>query len=95
MYLRLLRRHNGVQRTVKDLWLPIRLDQAALPDGRINEELLLRVLPPGWLPERPENVLLTLAHAGGSTGLRRLERFRPWARHFDAWVLEAWRDEPP
>ena len=94
MYVRLLWRHNNVQRAVKGLWLPVRLDQALRSDGRIHEEMLLHMLPSGWLPEEPEKILLSLAHDQGSTGLRQLTRFRPWARHFDCYVLELWREEP-
>ena len=94
MYVQLLRRSGIYQRTAKGLWLPVRLDQIVWPDGRLNEEMLLRILPKGWLPAPPGEILVSLAHSRGSTGLRQLSRFRPWARHFDCWVLELWREEP-
>ena len=94
MYAQLLRRHRGVQRAVKRLWLPVRLDQCAFPGGRVNEAMLVQMLPAGWLPAPPKDILLSIAHARGSTGLTDVALFRPWARHFDCYVLELWREEP-
>ena len=94
MYLNLLRRTRNVQRTVKTLWLPCALEQVTLPDGHINEQMLLRIIPAGWLPAKPSEILLSIAYPWGSQGLKRLTAFRPWARHFDCYVLELWRDEP-
>ena len=93
MYLNLLRRTRNVQRTVKTLWLPCALEQVAV-DGRLNEQMLLRMIPPGWLPSKPSETLVSIAYPWGSQGLKRLTLFRPWARHFDCYVLELWRDEP-
>ena len=93
MYLNLLRRTRNVQRTVKTLWLPCALEQVTL-DGRLNEQMLLRIIPPGWLPSKPSETLVSIAYPWGSQGLKRLTLFRPWARHFDCYVLELWRDEP-
>ena len=94
MYIQLMRRHLSVQRPVKSLWLPCRLEQVALPDGSLNETMLLHLIPARWLPAKPEEILITLAHARGSTGLKNLRIFRPWARHFDCYVLELWHEEP-
>ena len=94
MYLKLLRRTRNVQRPVKSLWLPVPLEQATLPGGRLDESMLLRVIPPGWLPVPPPEILVSVAYPWGSRGLKRLSTFRPWARHFDCYVLELWRDEP-
>lgn len=94
MYIQLLHRHRNVQRPVKGLWLPCRLEQAARPDGGVDEGMLLSMIPEGWLPAKPEEILVSVAHRQGSTGLRNLSRFRPWARHFDCYVLELWHEEP-
>ena len=94
VYVQLMRRTRNVQRAVKSLWLPCHLDQMLLPDGTINEIMLENLLPDHWLPAKPEEILVSVAHAQGSTGLKRLKRFRPWARHFDCYILELWRGEP-
>ena len=94
MYIQLMRRQRSVQRAVKQLWLPCWLDHVRLPDGRLNEAMLLQMIPAGWLPDRPENILVSIAHSRGSTGLKSLTRFRPWGRHFDCYILELWHDEP-
>lgn len=94
MYLQLLRRTRNVQRPVKTLWLPCPLEEATLPGGVLNESMLLRMIPAGWLPAPPSETLVSLAYPWGSRGLKRLTRFRPWGRHFDCYVLEIWRDEP-
>ena len=94
MYLYLLRRTRNVQRSVKSLWLPCRLEQVATPDGRLDEQMLLRIVPPGWLPVKASEILLSVAYPWGSLGLKRLKAFRPWARGFDCYVLELRRDEP-
>lgn len=94
MYVQVMRRHLSVQRPVKKLWLPARLEQLLLPDGRVDESMLLHMLPAGWLPARPGEMLLSIAHARGSSGLRYVKIFRPWERHFDCYVLELWHEEP-
>ena len=94
MYLRLLRRTRSVQRTVKSLWLPCLLEQVTLPNGHLDEAMLLRLLPPRWLPAKPSEILVSIAHPRGSQGLKQLTTFRPWARHFDCYILELWHNEP-
>ena len=94
MYVQLMRRTGHIQRAVKNLWLPCRLEQVTLPGGRIHEDMLLAMIPKGWLPAPPKETLLSIAHSRGSTGLKAVSRFRPWARHFDCYVLELWHDEP-
>ena len=94
MYLNLLRRTRNVQRPVKSLWLPCMLEQVTLPNGHVNEQMLLRIIPAGWLPAKPSETLLSIAYPWGSQGLKQLTAFRPWGRHFDCYVLELWRDEP-
>ena len=94
MYVRLLKRHLSIQRTVKELWLPCRLEQTFLPDGHFNESMLLAMLPSNWLPVPPGEILLSVAHNRGSTGLQSLSYFRPWGRHFDCFILELWHDGP-
>ena len=94
MYLNLLRRTRNVQRPVKTLWLPCTLEQVTLPNGHINEQMLLRIIPAGWLPVKPSETLLSIAYPWGSQGLKQLTVFRPWARGFDCFVLELWHNEP-
>ena len=94
MYLRLLRRTRNVQRTVKSLWLPCLLEQVTLLNGRLHEQMLLQLLPAGWLPAKPSETLVSIAYPWGSQGLKQLSLFRPWGRHFDCYVLELWHDEP-
>lgn len=94
MYVQLLRRTRNVQRPVKQLWIPCQLEQMTLPDGRLDDAMLLRTLPPGWLPVKASDALVSIAYPWGSQGLKRLSTFRPWGRHFDCYVLELWRDEP-
>ena len=94
MYLNLLRRTRNVQRPVKLLWLPCTLEQVTLPNGHVNEPMLLRIIPAGWLPVKPSETLLSIAYPWGSQGLKQLTVFRPWARGFDCYVLELWHNEP-
>ena len=94
MYLQLLRRTRNVQRPVKSLWLPCPLEQVTLPNGHLHETMLLRLIPSGWLPAKPSEILVSIAYPWGSQGLKQLATFRPWGRHFDCYVLELWRDEP-
>ena len=94
MYLNLLRRTRNVQRPVKSLWLPCTLEQVTLPNGHVNEQMLLRIIPAGWLPVKPSETLLSIAYPWGSQGLKQLTVFRPWARGFDCFVLELWHNEP-
>ena len=70
------------------------LEQVTLPDGRLNESMLLRIIPSGWLPAKPSEVLVSIAYPWGSQGLKQLTLFRPWERHFDCYVLELWHNEP-
>ena len=94
MYLNLLSRTRNVQRPIKNLWLPCALEQLTLPDGRLDETMLLRIIPAGWLPAKPSETLLSIAYPWGSQGLKQLTVFRPWARGFDCYVLELWHNEP-
>ena len=73
MYLQLMRRQRGVQRPVKQVWLPCTLDQMMYPEGGLNETMLLNMIPEGWLPAKPGEVLVSLAYPTGSTGLRNLQ----------------------
>lgn len=94
MYIQLMVRRGRVQRSVKYTWIPCRFEHVVGPGGQIDENLLVNLIPRGWLPAEPREILLTVATAKGSTGLRRLTRFRPWARNFDCYVLELWAEEP-
>ena len=94
MYLQLMRRRRSTQRAVKNVWVPCRYEHVVLPGGRIDENLLLHMIPAGWLPAKPEEILLAAATSSGSTGIKNLSVFRPWGRHFDCWILELWVEEP-
>ena len=94
MYVQLMRRAGRYQRAVKYVWLPCRYEHVVLPEGGIDEALLLHMLPRGFLPGRSEDTLLSLANAKGSLGLKGLRVFRPWERGFDCDVLELWPVEP-
>lgn len=94
MYVQLMRREGRYQRAVKYVWIPCRYEHVVLPEGGIDESLLLHMLPKGFLPSRPEDTLLSVANEKGSLGLRQLRLFRPWERNFDCYVLELWFREP-
>lgn len=94
MYVQLMRREGRLQRAVKHIWLPCRYEHVVLPEGGVDESLLLHMLPKGFLPAKPGDALPSVANAKGSLGLKRLRLFHPWGRNFDCYILELGMGEP-
>ena len=89
MYIQLMHRHYGVHEPIKHIEIPCEFSEVYLGDNNINEDLLLKLIPENWLPTKPRNILLTvLADNGIGTGQNDLDKFRPWAKYFDAYCLE-------
>ena len=93
MYIQLMHRSYGVHEPIKHMEIPCKFSDVYLGKGNINEELLLNNIPNGWLPTKSSSILLTVADKYGSTGQRNLNKFRSWAKYFDAYVLEL-HEEP-
>jgi hypothetical protein len=88
----LAHRHYGVHTQRKEAEIPGTLADYATPNGprddySINEDKLLAALPDGFLPVPSNRVLLAVEDEIGGTGQRGLERFRNWAKYFDAYCL--------
>ena len=88
MYIQLMHRHYGMHSPVKHIEIPCEFSEVYLGEDNINEDLLLDSMPNGWLPTKAENILLAVADKYGSTGQRKLTKFRSWAKYFDAYCLE-------
>lgn len=88
MYIQLMHRHYGVHEPIKHVEIPCEFSEVYLGDDNINEELLLKSIPAGWLPTKPEQILLAVATKNWSTGQCKLTKFRSWAKYFDAYCLE-------
>lgn len=88
MYIQLMHRHYGLHSPIKHIEIPCEFSEVYLGDDNINEELLLESIPKDWLPTKIENILLAVADKYGSTGQRSLNKFRSWAKYFDAYCLE-------
>lgn len=88
MYIQLMHRSYGIHSPIKHTEIPCDFETIYLGDDHINEDLLLEHIPEGWLPTKPDMILLTVGNEFGSTGQCNLEKFKPWAKYFDAYVLE-------
>ena len=88
MYIQLMHRHYGVHEPIKHTEIPCEFSEVYLGEDYINEELLLEHIPEGWLPTNPSLILLAVGDKYGSTGQCGLEKFRSWAKYFDAYCLE-------
>ena len=88
MHIQLMHRHYGIHSPVKYIEIPCEFSEVYLGEDNINEDLLLDSIPNGWLPTKAENILLAVADKYGSTGQRKLTKFRSWAKYFDAYCLE-------
>ena len=88
MFIQLYHRHYGVHKPIKHTEIPCDFHGVYIGEDRINEELLLNNIPEKWLPVPAGMILLVVGDENGSTGQYDLERFRPWAKYFDAYVLE-------
>lgn len=95
MYIQLMYRHYGIHRPIKHLEIPCEFSDVYLNEDNINEDLLLANIPEGWLPTASNNILLTVADKYGSTGQRGLNKFRSWAKYFDAYCLELHKEPLP
>jgi hypothetical protein len=96
-------RHHGVHSHVRETEIPgqfIDYARNGNPEGRrpwdeclaFDEDKLITALPDGFLPVPPDRILLTVGKEWGSTGQSQLTRFRPWAKYFDAYVVELMMD---
>lgn len=88
MYIQLMHRHYGLHEPIKHIEIHCNFSDVCITNENINEELLLKNIPNGWLPTEPSKILLTIADKYGSTGQYNLNKFRPWAKYFDAYCLE-------
>lgn len=88
MYIQLMHRHYGLHSPIKHIEIPCEFSEVYLSNDNINEELLLESIPKDWLPTKVENILLAVADKYGSTGQCGLNKFRSWAKYFDAYCLE-------
>ena len=92
------RRHFGVHTPVKEAVIEGEFTDYYLGEDQINEDLLLKNLPKGFLPVDPSKVLLSVQNVNdageviGATGQIGLKIFRNWAKYFDAYNLELCRE---
>jgi hypothetical protein len=94
----LYRRHYGIHTPVKETEIDGKFEDYYLGEDQINEDLLLKNLPKGFLPVDPSKVLLSVQIINDETGeivsgrgQRGLKKFRNWAKYFDAYNLELCR----
>ena len=90
-----MHRHYGVHTPIKHIEIPCDFNDVYLSDDKINEEILTSNIPDGWLPKKPESILLAVVKDGITTGQTMLRKFRPWAKYFDSYVLEVMENPEP
>lgn len=88
MFIKLSHRHYGVHSFIKELEIPCKFNDVYIGEDNINEKLLLEKIPDGWLPTDASKILLCVEDEKYSTGQRGLNKFRNWAKYFDAYVLD-------
>ena len=88
MYIQLYHRSYGVHTPIKHIEIPCDFHRVYISNDKIDEELLMSNIPDNWLPVPEDRILLTVGNGNGSTGQCNLSIFRPWAKYFDAYVLE-------
>lgn len=88
MYIQLMHRSLGVHSPIKHIEIPCKFEDVYLGEDNINEDLLLENIPEGWLPISPSLILLTVCDKYGGSGQYNLDKFRAWAKYFDAYCLE-------
>lgn len=93
MFIELNHRHSGIHTPIKYLEISCEFSDIFLGNDNINEDLLLKNIPEGWLPEPPNRILLAVGDKYGATGQGGLHKFRSWAKYFDAYCLDL-RKEP-
>lgn len=96
MWVQLYHRHYGVHKPCGEpVEIPCKFDDVVRGDDNINEDLLLDNIPDGYLPCQPNRILMCVTGSNGwSTGQAGLERFRDWAKYFDAYVIYLSKDKP-
>lgn len=88
MKIGLWHRHHGVHKMINEEEINCKLSDVYLGDNNINEKFLLSLIPDGFLPTKPENILLTYDDENGcGTGQYGLNIFRNWSKYFDSYVL--------
>lgn len=94
MKVTLAHRHFGMHTQTNETEIPGAFGDYATPDPRgghdayqINEDKLLAALPAHFLPVPANHILLLVEDDLGGTGQTELERFRNWAKYFDAYCL--------
>ena len=91
-------RHYGIHTPVKETEIEGKFEDYYFGEDQINEDLLLKNLPEGFLPVDPSKVLLSVQTVNdkgeiiGGTGQRGLKYFRNWEKYFDAYNLELCRE---
>lgn len=95
MFVQLMHRHYGVHEPVKHLELPCSFDDVYRGENNIDEDILLQLVPDGWLPISSKGILISVVtpDGRGTTGQSKLKHFLNWAKYFDAYVLEL-HDKP-
>lgn len=92
MYIQLMHRHYGLHEPIKHTEIPCNFGDVYISEDNINEDILLKNIPEGFLPAEPSKILLTVGDRYGTTGQVGLKRFRNWAKYFDSYVLELHKD---
>lgn len=94
MKLKLFKRHCGVHTLYKEIKIKPKFgDIVQFPDNPnddfiIDEDTVLGNIPDGFLPAKPDKILLTVGNKNGSTAQRHPKRFRQWGKYFDSYSLE-------
>lgn len=93
MYIQLLKNHWGsYNNPIKHMKIDCKFSEIYLGEGNIDEELLLKHIPEGWLPDIPENILLAVSDRYGTIMQYNLNKFRPYASYIDSYCLELRKD---
>lgn len=94
MKIKLFNRHYGIHSLQKEIKIKPKFgDVVQFPDDpnkdfTIDEDTILGNMPDGFLPVKPEKILLTVGNKYGSTAQRHPKRFRAWGKYFDSYSLE-------
>jgi len=101
--IKLYYRHFGIHKLKKEIEisanfndiaeiLPKESENNASNNYRINEDMLIELLPQGFLPKQSKNILLSVDNGDDtSSGQQGLKHFTNWAKYFDAYCLEIGR----
>lgn len=101
MKIQLHHRHHGVHSFVRDCEVAGVFEDYAKEDKDekdefiIDEQKLIKMLPPDFLPKLPpRQILVSVSTDYGSAGQRKnIKLFLPWAKYFDAYKIELIRCE--